>query len=73
MRTIVQDSVDGSTWRDFYLLGEPLVFSSKKAAKVWFEDLIETNNPDWRVGFLVRFRDGKFFRLVDRNGKQVNP
>lgn len=72
MKVYAQDSLDGKEWRPLSLAGEPLVFEAKYAAKEWWEHVIyESNSIDWRVGYVVRFRDGKFFRLVDRKGQEI--
>lgn len=67
----VEDSLDGKTWRPFHLLGPVLTFKSKAAAKRWFTSLIEANTPDWQVGFMVHFTNGRYYRLVHKNGKEV--
>jgi hypothetical protein len=71
VRLHVQDSLDGVTWRPLYLVGKPVTFSSKAAAREWFKSFEEANNLDWRVGFLLRCRDGRHYRLVHTNGKEV--
>lgn len=41
-------------------------FSSKKAAREWFDNKYALNSSfDWRVGFLVRERNGIYRRLLD--------
>ncbi len=71
MKYRVQFSLDGNDWRPLYMVGTTVYFSSKKQASEWFEKLIGSNNLDWRVGFLLRFRQGVWYRLVDRKGNQV--
>ena len=71
MKMIVQDSLDGKTWRPVYLLGEPVVFNNKAVAKNWFKDMTEASTLDWSMGFLCRFTDGRFFRLVYKDGRKV--
>ena len=64
----VQDSLDGKTWRD---VGPAGTFKSKKALKEWYALFEDANNIDWRVGFLLRCRDGKYFRAVHKNDTPV--
>jgi len=71
MRCYVQDSKDGKEWRDLWLIGGRVILESKKVAKQWFDALCDVNNLDWRIGFLVRFRDGTYYRVVDKNSQVV--
>jgi len=65
---VIQGSLDGKTWRPVSGFGS---FKSKKALKEWFNLLIVINTIDWQVGFLVRFRDGRYYRAVHKNGQLV--
>lgn len=47
-------------------------FKSKKAAKEWFDQKFENRSFDWRVGFLVRSREGVYYRLRHPNQKPVD-
>lgn len=54
-------------------------FKSKKAAKEWFDQTFvkqaiydHEQAYDWRVGFLVRTREGKYYRLRHPDHKPVN-
>lgn len=69
---ILQDSLDGKTWRNISQCGTDLTFSSKSAARAWIDLFHESNSLDWRVGFLLRCRDGRFFQVVHSNGKPVS-
>jgi len=65
---LIQDSLDGKAWREVPAAGQ---FKNKKDLKEWFRLFEEANSLDWRVGFLIRCRDGRFFRAVHKNGKEV--
>jgi hypothetical protein len=67
----VQTSRDGKDWRDLYVVGGPVTFKSKKAAREWFDQLESANSLDWKVGFLHCYRDGTQYRLVDRKHQPV--
>jgi len=67
---ILQDSLDGKTWRPVPEIGS---FKSKKALREWFNLFVEANSIDWRVGFLLRCRDGRYFRAIHKNGEGVRP
>lgn len=37
----------------------------------WLGLFEQANSLDWRVGFLLRCRDGRFFRAIRKNGKLI--
>lgn len=62
----LQKSTDGKTWVP------DGSFRSKEEARAFFKTL-EGPGMDWRVGFLLRTREGVFYRLVHKDGREVRP
>jgi hypothetical protein len=67
----VETSRDCKTWTVLHSLGSPVKFKSKKDAKKWFQLLEEANWLDWKVGFLHRYTNGIYYRLVTKSGKEI--
>ena len=61
----LQTSTDGEVWSD-----SGRGFTSRAEARAYFEAL-EGPSMDWRVGFLLRTREGAWYRAVDKTGREV--
>jgi len=47
------------------------VFSVKAEIDEWITQQIEERGLDWRVGYLMRFRDGLQVEITKRNGNKI--
>ncbi len=56
---------DDSAWQD-----EGTIFPNRAAAEAWYNNKFsDSSRYDWRVGWLIRTKDGIYYRIRRSDGK----